>query len=190
MNGVTTMVAHRLVTARELVALPRNSPHRGLEAQLVVQHTIATRACEFDEDGTVFTVRGTDAVSKQPIRCYFYNEWATAASFVGVGDVMTLKGFTVIDVPNFRHEEVSPDDLPHADPDIPHPALPPQYFLTPCRGNVTTLAVAQPGEQGDTIEIIVAPPTFEPTARVIRRRTEGLSLASGKVLDDGISRAL
>lgn len=183
------MVSHRLVTARDLASLPRNAPHRNLEAQIVVQHTIPTRQCEFDEDSTVFTVRGTDVVSKQSIRYYFYNEWATAASFLGIGDVVTLKGFVVIDVPYFRHEEASPDDLPSGAPDaLPPP--PPQYFLTPCRGNATSLAVAQLAEQGDTIEVTVAPPSFEPTARVIKCRTEGVSLAAGKTLDDGISRAV
>lgn len=189
MKGITTMVAHRLVTARDIASLPRSIAHRGLEAQIVVDHTIATRPCEFEEGSLVFTVRGTDVVSKQSVRLFFYDAWATASSFLCVGDVVTLKGFVVYDTPNFRNEETSPDDLPSGIPDT-LPQSPPQFFLTPCRGNVTTLAVAQPAEQGDTIEISITPPTFEPTARVIKRRSEGVSLASGKVVDDGISRTV
>jgi hypothetical protein len=189
MYHTTTMAAHRLVTTKELASLPRSVPHRALEVQMLVERTVSTRACEFDMDSTVFNMQGLDVVTRQPIRVYFYDAWATAASFLGTGDTVTLKGFVIHDIPNFRAEEASPDDLPTGESSVPTP--PPQCFVTPCKGNTSILAVAQPAEQGDIIEVVVYPPAFEPTARVVKRRTSGITLASGdgKVLDDGVSRA-
>lgn len=188
------MSAHRLVTTKELASLPRSHPHRSLEVQVVVERNIATRNCEFDLDSTVFTVLGHDVISKNTVRLYFYDEWATAASFINIGDRLTLKGFVVHDVPTYRIEESSPDDLPTGESSCAPPP-PPLYFITPCRGDATTLAVAQPAEQGDVIEVLVRPPSFEPSARVVKQGSaggrDGVSLASGcgKVLDDGMSRA-
>lgn len=180
------MASHRLVTTKELAYLPRSKAHPTLEVQFVVDTIVPTRAAEFEPDTLVFNISGLDVVSKQRVHAYFYNEWATAASFVNIGDTATVKGFVVFDAPQRRPKVLAEGLEPLSVSQGESPVSSSWCYVTPIGGNDTAFAVAQPAEQGDVIEITARPPTFEPTAKVLAQRPlGGMTLASGtgKIVD-------
>lgn len=150
--------AHRLVGYKQVLPLTRGVPQRNLEVQIVVVEIHPTRPREYFAHQTVMDVVGTDIVTKQSLHIFFFNEWATGASFMNTGDEITLRGFVVHDVP--RTHDVAAGNIPAM------PGSGAEFFIMPLEGLVSELSVVQPAEQGDWMEVIVKPSNFEnPTVR-------------------------
>lgn len=176
----STMASHRLVGARQLPGLPREKDLESLEVQVVVAEVHKTRAREFAPDSTVFDFTGIDVVTKQRVTLYFYDAWASAVSFMDVGDEVTLKGIVVVDFPRSIYGNACTTSAADG-----------ACYLTPCGGNQSSVVVAQPAAEGDVIEVLVAPPLFDPVAKVkkgVHGMQSGVSIASG--LDLRMSRTI
>ena len=128
---------------------------------LVVRAVNSVRPREYCS-GIVFDIEAED-VHGVVGHVFFFDKWAHAASFITVGDEVTLEGFVIRALPC----RIVPSELNQ--PAAPAELLPAkrqdECFAHP--GTASVLTVAQQAEQGDTIELTVTSQNFEePTARV------------------------
>lgn len=144
-------------TSASLRELPRGVPLPRSSVRCVVAKTIATRFREFAV-GVVFTVEGTlrtgcqGELPENKVHINFYDDWAHGASFIDPGDIIIVKGFTVVPSPSVAC-------------DVPAPTVP--YYIVPL-AKKSSLRVLQEGEQGDTMEVTVTPESFDmPRVRVL-----------------------
>lgn len=151
-------------SAESLKRLRRNEPLHSNVVRCLVTGTVSTRPREC-RPGVVFTALGVlrlgadSAVSAQEhsVRINFYDEWARGASFMEKGDVIILKGFVIVDVPQLP-VAVAPGDVAPAD------------LCLAALESQSSLRVLQPEEHGDTMEVTVTPGNFEaPCVRVLPR---------------------
>lgn len=179
------MSTHRLVGAKQLAGLTRGAEQSNLEVKAVVTTLHKTRQREFHANSQVFNLEALDVVTKAPIHFYFYDEWASGASFVNVGDEVTLRGVIVLDVPRLARNE---EELLSFHSPLRGEC---SWYVTHCSGNISSFTAAQPAEQGDVIEVTVQPPDFEnPTAKV-KKGVKGMGSGnSGVQLADGSGKVV
>jgi hypothetical protein len=152
---------------------------------LMVKRVNSVRQREYC-DGLVFDVEAEDA---QGIvgRIFFFDAWAPAASFMAVGDEVSVDGVvsralpsrvvTPSDVTTLASSSSAGSTAPPAVGQL-QPADPAVILSTKRQiwcfaqaGENSILTVAQPAEQGDTIEFVVTSKNFEePEARVRSKR--------------------
>lgn len=145
----TTMSMHKLVGARQLACMQKGAPCPAHEVTITVTKVHNTRTREFHPSSVVFNVEGVDA-AHDVIHLYFYDSWAAGASFISAGDEVTLRGLVVHDWPTVAGAA---------------PAAPlPTWYVTPLDTSAelaSELAVVQPGEQGDRMEVCIKAPHFD-----------------------------
>jgi hypothetical protein len=131
-----------------------------VKGRIVDRHPTRTR--EFDHSSVVFDLIIVDAPSNSRLQLCFYNDWARAVSFANTGDEITLRNFQVRDVPEGMIGESGIAALP-------------SYFVTPANEERSVVVVAQPGPEGDTLEVTVHPRDFDNPEIKVRRTVESAS---------------
>lgn len=133
----------RAVSLRELGGLVPGS-HVSMMAGGVVQNVHPLREREF-ASGVVLNFDVTDAKG-DTARLFFFDEWARAVSFAGVGDEVVIRNFSLKDAP--AGAAFSTYITAQADSEV---------------------VVAQEADQNDVVEMLVTPRDFDnPIARVRR----------------------
>ncbi|KEG14775.1 hypothetical protein DQ04_00311110 [Trypanosoma grayi] len=155
------------VTLLELAKLTRGEPNGEKVLMCRAEKVCASRPREF-HSGRVFNLGGRLLDGDYKVGCeasyanlYFYDEWAFAASFIEVGDIVVLKGFTVQNTPQI------------GDGDVEFP-----FFITPVFHS-STLRVLQSGVQGDIMEVVVKAGALDvPCVRVLPKTLRAPFIAS------------
>ncbi|KAG5498464.1 hypothetical protein JIQ42_03270 [Leishmania sp. Namibia] len=145
-------------TAASLEQLPKDAEFPELMLRCSVVAVIPLRTCEFGND-KVFTVIGSvapytpnadAAASPKLLRINYYNSWGATASFMDPGDVMLLRGFSLLDVPLYARggkvEGSTPD--------------PPPLLVRPLP-STSMLRVLQRGEKQLVMEVSVSPENWD-----------------------------
>ncbi|CAJ1030321.1 hypothetical protein NXY56_004573 [Leishmania guyanensis] len=145
-------------TDASLEQLPKDVELPELVLRCTVVAAIPLRTCEFGDD-KVFTIVGSvapctpsagTAAGKTRLRINFYNSWGAAAAFMDPGDVILLRGFSLLHVPT--HARCG--DLASTAPDSP------LLFVRPLP-STSTLRVLQRGEKKLVMEVSVSPENWD-----------------------------
>ena len=152
----------KIVGWREVGVLRQDCYHDGHVLKgLVVRKVNSVRPREYCA-GIVFDLEAED-VHGVTGHLFFFDQWAHAASFIGVGDEVSLDGIVVRALPS----RIVPGELAPLATSSGDLSAKRQSECFAHAAGASTLTVAQPGEQGDTIELVVTSQNFdEPIARV------------------------
>ncbi|SCU70220.1 uncharacterized protein TEOVI_000179300 [Trypanosoma equiperdum] len=155
------------VTLADLSRLPRGEPH---DVKTLICRADTVRAPRprellsgrvFDISGQLLDTEYKGMPGETCVHVFFYDEWASAASFIERDDIVILKGFTVYDTPRV------------GDHDVEFP-----FFVTPIP-HMAALRALQKGHKDDIMEVTVTADALEtPNIRVMPKRLRGSYIAN------------